>query len=699
MSNRPNSMGNKWTEGAVRNECQRLDAAFGIPIILGLMILALVGLASTGIRLQPFYLPLAIGSSLIFAAWVWRYPVTLVIMVAGALCGSLLMMFVSGKFWPWPYISLNPDAWSYGAVGSYLSDFPRGQITGMPLIDQWASHLRNTRFASATLIACISNFLGPQNIFYAHSAFYAICATNLFCSIKVLGRALGLTSYGQTFAAILSVLGGWTQNSIVVASYDNLLFLSLAPAVIALVLELQAGHISSASFFAYGSILAAALGCVYPEGLAIFIALAFPFVLYSGLWCIFASKRLLLFVGTSLMASVLCGKYLPLLIPLVRSQLASVHNGGIRSGEGYFPGMQGLRLLPSFFGLGSEYPERPFSIFLCMLPAISFFLVLYGAWTVGKKVVWYPWIALSLSVLLVWQVCFERYSYGAYKVVFAAEWWIIIAIVAGIDQICRGPRKAMYASLGMLSWILFAEVQREHLRIKRSDIDLASVSQLTEIEKIDRKKTIFVELSSEFDQLWALAFLKNEALVLAEPEGYLAMPHVQKYLGSGRPVDSSQTGYALRYGRSRYGVWTNGRYSLELAKEASILRIDNPNGVEQLDGEEFVWIGKSRSTTLNIRVRKAGTFLLTFDRAIIGPSGINNRSRSLEVIDYSGSRLITVNEETRSFSLKLTTGFNSILLRCDDQPSSRKIRVGDDPRELYLGLRGLGVLGLRESSD
>ena len=53
------------------------------------------------------------------------------------------------------------DAWSYAAFGKYLWENSRGVDTGLSLPDEYASILKDTRFAGSGLLAFLSLFSRP----------------------------------------------------------------------------------------------------------------------------------------------------------------------------------------------------------------------------------------------------------------------------------------------------------------------------------------------------------------------------------------------------------------------------------------------------------------------------------------------------------------------------------------------------------
>ena len=602
---------------------------------------------------------------------------------------------VSGQIWPWPTVSTHPDAWSYGALATYLTDNARGVTENLPLIDQYASHLQDTRFASSCLLALVIYCLGGQSLFMAHTVFYVLCLVTLVLSTGYLGSSLGFSLRQSLLASGSTALLGWTINAIIIGNYDNLLFIALVPAAIGVLVRFHNGALRVGTFCVAGGTLMAALCYTYPEGLALTSILITPLGVAS---CRRLRKDRHLWVGyivAGLLALVLVWPYLPVFVRFLQNQLTAgvSSHGAPRDGTGNFPGLLMRGFGPALFALGNEFPGSPVHLYHYLLPVIGSLLALLGAWRLHVRHPWFPWVVVPFAGLFIWQNVVSHYDYGTYKVIFCMSWWVFPAMVAGgwwLAERWGRPILAMVAAVvimagaGLQRWSLWSH------RVCPPQTALSAIAELPTIRFFTREQPVLLSVHSDFEQIWAVAFLKSIPLVLDHPRSYLAMPHVQPLLARARIAPVHNGLWVLCSGPYPGAIWHNQHYALLHNPEAFIITVDNPNGLETRDGQSWVWIAATRPTVFAIRALHPGRYELGASQVSFGPSALSKPQRTLEVIDAEGTHQVVLDHRLSTIPLSLHAGSNHITVRSLTLPTVRTLANGDT-RELMLGLKGYFV--------
>jgi hypothetical protein len=127
-----------------------------------------------------------------------------------------------------------------------------------------------------------------------------------------------------------------------------------------------------------------------------------------------------------------------------------------------------------------------------------------------------------------------------------------------------------------------------------------------------------------------------------------------------------------------------------LAEQTTLVeQIDNPNGLEQLDGLPFFWMGSS-ATTLTIVSLQAGTAEVSAN-FILGPSLPNVAERHVQVAYGDGYREVFVlSGGKHSLTIPIVAGKTTISLLVLDKPSQAALSNGDK-RVLLLGVQDLNI--------
>jgi hypothetical protein len=602
---------------------------------------------------------------------------------------------VSRQAWPWPTVSTHPDAWTYWTIATYLTDNVRGVTDNMSLVEQYASHLHATRFASACLLALISYSLGGQSLFMAHTVFYVVCLTTLVLSTGSLCASFGLSLRQSLLAAGATALLGWTMNAIIIGNYDNLLFIALVPAAIGVLVRFHHGALRTGTFGVAGGTLAAALIYTYPEGLALTSVLLLPLGVASIGRLRTERQAWAGYMVAGLLALFLVSPYLSVFVSFLQHQLTlgTASDGVSRPGTGYFLGLLKRGIGPALFALGNEFPGSPVRVYHYFLPVVGSLLAVLGAWRLRVRHPWFPWVLVPFAGLFIWQNVVSRYDYGTYKVLFCMSWWVFPAMVAGgwwlaerwgRPILAMGAAVLLIAGVGLQRWSL-----RAH-RVCPPQTALSAIAELPAIRFITHDQPVLLSVNSDFEQLWAVAFLKSIPLVLEQPRSYLAMPHVLPGLAKARPAPAHNGLWVLCSGPYPDAIWRNQSHALLHNPAAFITAVDNPNDLETLHSQSWVWIAATRPTVFSIRALHPGRYELGASQVVLGPSAPSEPQRTLEVIDAAGTHHMVLDHRRSTIPLSLHAGSNRIAVRSLTLPTVRSLANGDT-RELMLGLQGYYV--------
>jgi hypothetical protein len=114
--------------------------------------------------------------------------------------------------------------------------------------------------------------------------------------------------------------------------------------------------------------------------------------------------------------------------------------------------------------------------------------------------------------------------------------------------------------------------------------------------------------------------------------------------------------------------------------------VDNPNGLERVDGDPFFWLGKGQ-TVVSLIAGQSGAALLKFE-AVPGPSR-SEPTRRVRITTANGyDRTVAVGGGPAALDVPLVPGRQEIRLQALDPPL---IHLAHDPRPLLLGVRRLTV--------
>jgi hypothetical protein len=618
----------------------------------------------------------------------------LLILVLGlASTGFLLWPCLEGAF-----VSVTGDTFLYTAFGQYLTNHHRGLEFGLSLTDQYSTGLSETRFCTAAVLGFLSVLFRSTTAGVLPFYVFIILA-NIFSGFVLLSRRFGCNRPFSLAAGLFAVIAGWTPNALNIGGLDNLLFLSLFPFLVVR-LELYRFGSKSRSVSLGLAIVAAAVFYAYPEGLAVAGIIFLPLFcesLWSGIyrrgkaWRRYAIAACLILVFIS-----------PYIRVFVDSLLEHVGTGLARGASGIFSGLLSSRLLPAMFGFGQEYPWILSPAHDLVLPILMLALIFLG---------WATWIrrrksliiaALILVMMAIWQGSLLQYDYGLYKILFIGSLiWIPSLFRGGTAAAAFVPRSTRpvavaFGAIVFLSGTLAQKMEQQALIPWREVKPVRWYSELRDLKHKVGNRTVLLECVSafdpeysDFDQEWAVYFLKDIHLKLPEYLGYFATS--ENLMRRARSVDEPAD-FVLVNEPLAGAVWSNQRFSLlELGNQAKVIGVRGANGVQQVNGKPFVWLGsKPRRFLIVSKIAQTATFSAL--ECLTGPSDPEKKDPQIQASINGNVQQVNVSGVC-SIEVLLKPGLNLLDLVYQETPTVPGQSSGDQKA------RPLGLWNYRISSE
>jgi hypothetical protein len=607
--------------------------------------------------------------------------------------------------------SILPDGWSYIAYGQYLWQYPRGADGGLAPLYQYAAHLSQTRFTASALLGVLSPIFTSGDTQSASGLFLAWGLFTFAASCAFFGRAFGLSAVQLVAYLFLTIVAGWIYNLLWANNYDNLLALAFFPALIGAIAVLTP---QSWAWRLVLGLLGAGLLYAYPE-LAVVILGGAMLVLAERCW---AERK----VAKSWLWFVVCalGITIALIAPFLRemyafiiNQAASGLNSGPKPGTGMFAGLLSLRFQPAaFWGLGGEYALEQWASVRNVIGYLLAGLAAFGVVRLlqQRKIGFVATIAMLLSACAI-LIVVQAYSYGAYKMILLGWWCFTIPIILGLDSVAawvhERARPAATGGLYALAILLTVAFNRSGASApgmqssKYEHLEIAQFRTLEQIKQLPDVTQLVIGVDDWLANEWAVYFLRDTPIHLDDYRMYMAQPHVISFMERAQVVPLETTRYILTDDEFEAApgtdpawklAWSGGPYRLwDTAGNlwARIIKINNANGIEQLDGHQFFWIGQG-DTTVDIAASEAGILRIRATY-LPGPSVPNQPQRNLLVTSSAGySEQVTLNGGFQEIVLPVPAGDTTIILRPLDKPISTSAATGD-PRPLVLGVKAISV--------
>jgi hypothetical protein len=662
--------------------------------------LVLVAAATVALRMRidkswPFIAFFSFLSAGLVFRELWKSKLSIVRISVKTLL-ILLLGLASTGFLLWPcltrgaFVSVTGDTFMYSAFGQYLVDHHRGYAFGLSPIDQYAVGQSETRFGTASVLGFFS-VLFHSSTAAVLPVYVFIVLANIFSGFALLSRRFGGNRLFSLAAGLYAVVCGWAPNALNIGGLDNLLFLSLFPFLVVR-LELYRFGDKSWSTSLGLAILASSVLYAYPDGLALVGVMFLPFffkTLWSGMYGQGGAWRR--YVISACLVVVLISPYVRASFIFLLNEI-SIHSS--KGAGGIFPGLLSPRFLPAMFALGPEYGTTMYSPYHLVLPILMLAFIILGcaAWIRRRKSLILTFLILIMMVL--WQGWFERYDYGLYKILFIGSLIWIPSLFRGGTALANSaprPTRPFAVTLGTIIFFSGALAQRMEQYAKipfRQVIPMKAYSDLAGLwHKVGNRPVLlvcdkaFAQEYNDFDQEWAVFFLRHVNLKVPEYFGYLG---AYESLMKRAKSTSEPAAFVLVNKRMEGAVWQNHRFSLlALGSQPILINVQASNGLEQVNGKPIVWLGNNQ-TRFFIVSKIAQTATFSAEECLTDPSRPEGKDRQIRI---SADGNVWQADVSRALSLQvpLKPGLNFLDIACQDSPTDSAQPDGG-PRVLPLGL-------------
>jgi hypothetical protein len=610
----------------------------------------------------------------------------------------LILGFASTGFILWPcltkgaFVSLAGDPFFYSSFGQYLVDHHRGvELSGLSPIDHFGAVLSETRFGTASVLSFFSVLFHSTTV-EVLPIFTLIVLVSIFSGFVVLSRRFGCNRLFSLAAGLLSVIGGWTSNALQIGALDNLLFLSLCPFLVVRFELYRCGSKSCSNSLGL-AILTAAVIYVYPEGLAIAGVIFLPFFcqsVWSGIYRRGRAWRPYLISGCLVLI---------LIAPGIRVFLSSLfehlNTGGKELVGLIFPGLLTARFLPAMFGFGQEYAGIMYLPHDLVLPIIMLAFIVLGcaAWLRRKKSLVLAF--LILIMMAIWQGFFALNDYGLYKVLFIGSLIWIPALFQGgtaVAGFVPRPKRPFAVTLGTIIFFSGTIAQRMEHQNKIPWTKVLPIKWYADLAHLRNRvgnrpvmlvcDNAFDQEHSDFDQDWALFFLKHVNLKVPKYIGVLGLAFDQ-YMQGAKSI-SEPAAFVLINEPTEDAVWKNERFSLcELGDQSRLVKVLAPNGLQHVNGKPFVWLGNTPVRFLIVS-SIAQTAKFSALECLTGSSLPEDRDRRIR-ISIGGNVWQTDVSGALSLQVPLKPGLNFLDIARDDS-STVSAQANGNSKAVPLGL-------------
>ena len=483
---------------------------------------------------------------------------------ASLLSVALFAILILRLLWPYLFqklfVSNYPDTWSYCAFAEYLARFPRGTEGGLQPLYQYASHASETRFGTSAILAFFGTFF-QTDAAHLLGVYALLLFSNVFWGVALVLRLLHLKPWLTLCAGAFSILSGLIPDTLIVGSLDNLLFLSIAPHLLVRVI-LFARSKSTIRSIGGMAVTSAAAFYAYPEGVALFGVIFLPF-LFRTIWRAWRRGRFLIPVCSVILVFLtLTGPYLATFYSFIFTQVRAGTAGQVQIGAGTFPGLVSGRFLPSLFGAGDEFGDHPSfrETIIFSFACLAFFTIGLFVQRPGRRDA-----LLSLvpyAVLILWQGVILRYDYGLFKVLVTGSFLVIFFIFSGIQSLGLGLSRRRSIARALFCAVTFLALGYRERSDQRVELPLRYLPSLKPYAELEKMASVLggapVSLfcSDDFNQEWAIYFLKDYPVEITRQRGYMAQAHLLALMQRSKPI-AKPAPYLLTDTRQADAIWHN----------------------------------------------------------------------------------------------------------------------------------------------
>jgi hypothetical protein len=328
-----------------------------------------------------------------------------------------------------------PDGWFYVGYGQYLCCYSWKVTGGLSPLHAYPAG-SGVRYITASLLGFLSPFYSPGDTQASQGLFLA---WSLFCyaaACAFLGLSQQLKPHLLLTYLLFVVFSGWSCNVIWAANYENLLALAYFPALAATIFTLREQTWPGRVVLA---LLTSGMLYTYPE-LAPFVLGGALLILVNCWWQQRAGLRDLAgtFAWGLALTVVFTLPYLGDLIHWFQAQFMAASQTRLadRPGIGIFPGLLNPARWPAaLWALGSEGEDvNSWPLLRNLLGAVLSVLAALGLARLARQRRY--GLAAVAVLLLAGALVFlgyQRYDYGAYKLILIGWWAICLALVLGLD--------------------------------------------------------------------------------------------------------------------------------------------------------------------------------------------------------------------------------------------------------------------------
>lgn len=581
------------------------------------------------------------------------------------------------------FLSTHPDAWSYCAFSEYVTHHSRAVDFGLPPIEQYACHLKDTRFGTSALLGLIE-VLTQRNAATALAPFVILVLANVFAGFAILCRVNRCSGIVSLAAGLFATACSWVPDAVRVGNFDNLLFLAILPHFLAR-FSLFSGPQKTTRSVLGLVVTTAALFYVYPEGLVITMVLFSPFF-FRRTFCDLAKHRSIrAYISFGICVLIIILPYIGVFVAFANSQLHAAET--THPGANLFAGLLSPALLPAIFGLGTEFRATMVSLWNDFLPLTLILLIslALASWWRRNRSLFFSFCCFILFAI--WQGGFERYDYGLYKVLFIGSVLWVPAIFYGLQLILRrferyGWRNLRIPVIVALLVLTFAAKANSWLPINQS-IPMKPYEQLSQVQSLLRNHAVLLDCQTDFDQEWAIFFLRDTPLKLRAQRGYMAAQHVLPFMARAKYAEGEPS-FVLADRKISGAIWRNGKFSLVARENYLAYQITSgPNSAEEVNGKPFVWIA-NEPTHFVVDSPRRQNIRFSAEEGWLGGSLPEVDTRVITV-DVGEFRRTIITRGTFSLDIPIECGQNIVRIWCEDKPTV-SVTPNGDRRVLLFGL-------------
>ena len=611
-----------------------------------------------------------------------------------------------------------PDGWRYVARGAHLwTNGLSAEDVREPLY-RYATLSLTARYIASASLGVLSLLDHAGDTQRSVGLFMALALFTFATSAAAVAVSRAWQASRCILFVLLTVASGWAANAVYANNYDNLLALAYFPAIAALVRVLPSRFHGSWSLL---GVITAGLAYTFPELGVTVLAVGFVMVA-ERIWKTRSWYDARGFGLAAVVFLMLVGAHLQSTIRYFRSQAAlglqPTTQGSLRPGETMFKGLLIQKYQPSaFWSLGGEYlasrlfgAQTVVAFLLFILLAIGIARFLHSRDFGILAALALPLVAAPVMIFV------EAYDYGAYKMILIG-WWALVLCLVEATASFRRPGIHWKALRGLSMAACFAiptvtltrsvaltlsardggKVQVAYDAVSVTPRSMDQFRSLEAVQRIVGQESvgIFVE---EWESLeWATYFLRNVHTRLGKFAGYLAAPQYRSTLSSS-PYPWERIHYILSdvqdpsslvESQSWTLVWRAGSFWLWDTSGSSwaiVTGVENPNGVDHIDGKPFLWLGGG-TTRLRV-IAQRQTCLSVTGTMIPGPQVSRPDRRTMLIHSAIGApSTITMTAGANRFVVPIPSGASEIDLTPQDRPDSPTGNL--DTQTLIAGLADL----------